>query len=83
MHQLFAADRYLHALFAGELTNQNREYYKVNDNMNYYIFASKSHTICDIIVLRSRVRTNKNENIELSFHTFLRIYFIKLQIKLT
>ena len=41
MHQLFAADQYLHALFAGELTNQNREYYKVNDNMNYYIFASK------------------------------------------
>ena len=35
------------------------------------------------MVLRSRVRTNKNENIELSFHTFLRIYFIKLQIKLT
>ena len=34
-------------------------------------------------LLRSRVRTNKNENIELSFHTFLRIYFIKLQIKLT
>ena len=34
---LFAADRYLHAvicmqLFAGELTNQNREYYEVNDN---------------------------------------------------
>ena len=22
-------------LFAGELTNQNREYYKVNDNMRY------------------------------------------------
>ena len=22
-------------LFAGELTNQNREYYKVNDNNNY------------------------------------------------
>ena len=22
-------------LFAGELTNQNREYYKVNDNSNY------------------------------------------------
>ena len=35
------------------------------------------------LMLRSRVRTNKNENIELSFHTFLRIYFIKLQIKLT
>ena len=33
MHQLFAANRCLHALFAGELTNQNREYYKVNDNI--------------------------------------------------
>ena len=40
LHQLFAADRYLHAvicmqLFAGELKNQNQEYYKVNDNSLY------------------------------------------------
>ena len=25
-------------LFAGELTNQNREYYKVNDNLSYFTF---------------------------------------------
>ena len=28
-------------LFAGELTNQNREYYKVNDNINYLIVAEQ------------------------------------------
>ena len=27
-------------LFAGELTNQNREYYKVNDNKNYHSLYS-------------------------------------------
>ena len=32
-------------LFAGELTNQNREYYKVNDNKNY----TEDNEICCLI----------------------------------
>ena len=28
-------------LFAGELTNQNREYYKVNDNTNNLLILTK------------------------------------------
>ena len=27
-------------LFAGELTNQNREYYQVNDNRRYWVILS-------------------------------------------
>ena len=33
-------------LFAGELTNQNREYYKVNDNSLYlYIKCKRMHAV--------------------------------------
>ena len=49
LNKVFAADRYLHMqLFAGELTNQNREYYKVNDKYVYTVrltYCTKEYTV--------------------------------------
>ena len=36
-------------LFADELTNQNREYYKVNDNCRYCILVDESRVSMQLI----------------------------------
>ena len=41
-------------LFAGELTNQNREYYKVNDNGRYWMILSDIKHIGYIIWVLAR-----------------------------
>ena len=41
-------------LFAGELTNQNREYYKVNDNERYHVY--------NIVQLLLRLSNDVEEN---------------------
>ena len=33
-------------LFAGELTNQNQEYYKVNDNISYTTHQPLKRNLC-------------------------------------
>ena len=38
-------------LFAGELTNKNREYYKVNDNKNYWRVNRYFIVFCFILQL--------------------------------
>ena len=48
-------------LFAGELTNQNREHYKVNDNSHLYSYNKKEHKVKSLLTLLFSHPTNAVE----------------------
>ena len=66
-------------LFAGELTNQNREYYKVNDNIIYFPYGKVRQDFIDQLTMHINQWNNKSDKQHIALKAFFALLAVGLQ----